>query len=127
MTTDHEQAIFEAGIKLGALYHQWVGSPVNANNAVHIETAIEKSVILQPYVEEITVKLDRSMMTPNEYGYSELSGLMFSVDLVTRVRYAYCRARLHPKNGYPIMEVAEFRELEAGVRQERENGDHRPP
>ena len=26
-TSDREQAIFEAGIKLGALYHQWVGTP----------------------------------------------------------------------------------------------------
>ncbi len=127
MTTDHEQAIFEAGIKLGALYHQWVGTPINTRNAGHIESAIEKSVILQPFVEEITVTLDRSMMTENRYGYSELSGLMFSVDLVTRVRYAYCRARLHPRNDYPFMEIAEMREIEAGVRQEREDGDHRPP
>ena len=127
MTTDHEQAIFEAGIKLGALYHQWVGTPVNAKNAGHIETAIEKSVILQPYVEEITVKLDRSMMTANEFGYSELAGLMFSVDLVARVGYSYCRARLRPRKHYPFMEIVESRELESGVRQEREDGDHRPP
>ncbi len=127
MVSDHEQAIFEAGIKLGALYHQWVGTPVNDGSAGHIETAIEKSVILQPFVEEITVRLDRSLMVKNEYGYSELSGLMFSVDLVTRVGFSYCRARLHPRRGYPFMEVTETREIEAGVRQEREDGDHRPP
>jgi len=27
MTSNQEQAVFEAGIKLGALYHQWVGHP----------------------------------------------------------------------------------------------------
>ncbi len=127
MITDHEQAIFEAGIKLGAMYHQWVGTPVNTRNAEHIETAIEKSVILQPYVEEITVRLDRSLMAPNAYGYSELRGLMFSVDLVTRVGYSYCRARLHPRQDYPYMEIVETHELEAGVRQQREDGDRRPP
>ena len=84
MTTDHEQALFEAGIKLGALYHQWVGAPVSTSSAEALEVAIEKSVILQPYVEEITVRLDRNLMKPNAYGYSEVGGLMFDVDMVVR-------------------------------------------
>ncbi len=29
MESDREQAVFEAGIKLGALYHQWVGTPIS--------------------------------------------------------------------------------------------------
>ena len=56
MTTDRELAIFEAAIKLGALYHQWVGTPVSRTSAESLEKAIEKSVILQPYVEEISVQ-----------------------------------------------------------------------
>jgi len=28
---DREQALFEAGIKLGALYHQYVGAPLDLN------------------------------------------------------------------------------------------------
>ncbi|MEN6395258.1 MAG: dihydroneopterin aldolase family protein, partial [Methanoregula sp.] len=58
--SDREQAVFEAGIKLGALYHQWVGTPISQESAESVETAIEKAVILQPYVEEITVRLDRT-------------------------------------------------------------------
>ena len=77
MSTDREQAVFEAGIKLGALYHQWVGTPVSKKSAASIESAIEQAVILQPFVEEITVRLDRNLMTENDFGYSELSGLMF--------------------------------------------------
>jgi hypothetical protein len=114
MTTDHEQALFEAGIKLGALYHQWVGTPVSRSSAGALEAAIEKSVILQPYVEEITVRLDRNLMKPNAYGYSEVQGLMFDVEMVVRVRFAYCRVRLHPKGGYPMMEVVESNEIHAG-------------
>jgi dihydroneopterin aldolase len=110
MTTDREIAIFEAAIKLGALYHQWVGTPVSRATAESLEKAIEKSVILQPYVEEISVRLDRSLMAPNEYGYSEVRGLMFHVDLVTRVGFSYCRARLSPKNDYPYMEIVECNE-----------------
>lgn len=111
MATDREQAIFEAAIKLGALYHQWVGTPVSRRSAASVETAIEKAVILQPFVEEITVRLDREKMTENIYGYSELSGLMFDVVIVTRVGFAYCRARLAPHDGYPLMSIVECHEI----------------
>lgn len=105
MTSDREKAVFEAGIKLGALYHQWVGTPISRESAASVETAIEKAVILQPFVEEITVKLDRSLMTENRFGYSELTGLMFNVEIITRVGFSYCHARLVPDKGYPFMSV----------------------
>jgi hypothetical protein len=111
MTTDREQAIFEAGIKLGALYHQWVGTPISRESAASVEEAIEKAVILQPFVEEITVRLDRGRMTENRFGYSELAGLMFNVEIVTRVGFSYCRARLAPDRGYPFMQVVECCEI----------------
>ncbi|MFA5347399.1 MAG: dihydroneopterin aldolase family protein [Methanoregula sp.] len=111
MTRNRDQAVFEAGIKLGALYHQWVGTPISRESAASVESAIEQAVILQPYVEEITVRLDRNMMTENRFGYSELSGLMFDVDIVTRVGFAYCRARLAPKDGYPLMQIMECHEI----------------
>jgi hypothetical protein len=110
MHNDRELAVFEAGIKLGALYHQWVGTPISQESAESVESAIEKSVILQPYVEGISVRLDRNLMLPNRFGYSELAGLMFDVEIVTRVGYSYCRARLSPVNGYPLMQVVECRE-----------------
>jgi len=113
MPTDRERAIFEAGIKLGALYHQWVGTPIAQESAASVESAIEKAVILQPFVEEITVRLDRSVMKKNVFGYSELSGLMFDVEIVTRVGFSYCRAALAPENGYPLMKVLECHEIPA--------------
>jgi len=109
--TDREQAIFEAAIKLGALYHQWVGTPVAQESAASVEEAIEKAVILQPFVEEITVRLDRSLMKKNVFGYSELSGLMFNVEIVTRVGFSYCRAALAPENSYPLMKILECHEI----------------
>ena len=110
---ERDQAVFEAGIKLGALYHQWVGTPISRRSAASVETAIEQAVILQPFVEEITVRLDRSLMTENVFGYSELSGLMFSVEIVTRVGFTYCRAHLAPHNGYPLMQIMECNEIPA--------------
>jgi len=107
MNSNREQACFEAGIKLGALYHQWVGTPISKKSAESIEAAIEKAVILQPCVEAITVHLNRDLMTENAFGYSELSGLMFDVEIITRVGFSYCRARLVPDSGYPLMQIVE--------------------
>ena len=112
MISDREQAVFEAGIKLGALYHQWVGTPISRASARSVETAIERAVILQPFVEEITVRLDRSLMTENRFGYSELSGMMFDIEMVTRVGFAYCRAHLVPEQGYPLMKIVECHEIQ---------------
>jgi hypothetical protein len=112
MTNNREQAVFEAGIKLGALYHQWVGTPISRKSAASVEKAIEQAVILQPFVEEITVRLDRNLMTENRFGYSELSGMMFDVEIITRVGFTYCRARLTPENGYPLMKIVECHETQ---------------
>lgn len=108
MITDREQAAFEAGIKLGALYHQFVGTPIARRTAESVEAAIEGAVGLQPFVEQIRVRLNRDLMTENEFGYSELQGRMFDVEIMTRVGTAACRARLQLEGGYPMMRVLEF-------------------
>ncbi len=105
MITDRERAAFEAGIKLGALYHQWVGTPISRDTAGTVETAIEQAVALQPGVEAVRVQLDRRLMEPNVFGYSELRGLMFRVELTTRVGQAVCRAVLANRDGYPLMDL----------------------
>ena len=41
--SDRERAIFEAGIKLGTIYHQYVGAPLNLSNVESLEKAISAS------------------------------------------------------------------------------------
>ena len=110
MTTDRERAAFEAGIKLGALYHQFVGTPISRETAATVETAIEQAVGLQPYVTGIRVRLNREMMVSNRFGYSELAGRMFDAEITTEVGTAVCRARLHLENDYPMTEILEIHE-----------------
>ncbi len=105
MVTDRERAAFEAGIKLGALYHQWVGAPVSRATAESLEKAIGESVSLQPAVEQVKVTLDRDLMSPNVFGYSEVAGLMFDVELITRVGKARCTATLSRSEDYPLMSL----------------------
>ena len=76
MPTEREAAAFEAGIKLGALYHQFVGSPVSAETAESLEVAMEESISLQPFVRSVSVEIDRQMLGRNVFGYGELAGKM---------------------------------------------------
>jgi hypothetical protein len=110
MFTDREKAAFEAGIKLGALYHQFVGTPIARETAATVEAAIEQAVGLQPYVTGITVRLNRDLMVSNRFGYSELTGKMFDVEITTTVGEAVCRARLSLQDDYPMMEIIEIHE-----------------
>jgi hypothetical protein len=116
MPTDRERAAFEAGIKLGALYHQWVGAPVSRETAESLERAIEASVALQPAVQQVKVTLDRDLMSPNVFGYSEVAGLMFDVELVTRVGKARCTATLSRSEDYPLMTLVACDEASPGSR-----------
>lgn len=117
MFTDREKAAFEAGIKLGALYHQFVGTPIARETAATVEAAIEQAVGLQPYVTGITVRLNRDLMVSNRFGYSELTGKMFDVEIMTRVGATVCRARLHLEDDYPMMEIID-------VHEDARNTDH---
>jgi len=105
MVSDRERAAFEAGIKLGALYHQFVGTPVSSATAETLERAIGAAVSLQPCVEDVRVELDRSQMTPNAFGYCEVRGTMFHVEITTRVGKARCTARLAREKDYPLMSL----------------------
>lgn len=105
MISDREKAAFEAGIKLGALYHQWVGAPVSVATASSIERAIAESVALQPFVTGVNVHLVRDRITPNPFGYSEVKGDLFDVEITTKVGAACCHATLSYKGGYPLMSI----------------------
>jgi len=53
--TDAEQAAFEAGIKFGALYHQFAGTPVSTESAESLATAMAESIENQPFCENVEV------------------------------------------------------------------------
>jgi hypothetical protein len=60
--TDRERAAFEAGVKLGSIFHQYVGTPVSTANVKGLEQAITGGVLIQPFVEDVTVKIDRDKL-----------------------------------------------------------------
>ena len=116
--TDRDNALFEAGIKFGALYHQFTGSPVNLNTVSSLEKAIQESISVQPYVEIISVKIDRDMLKSklsSEFGYSELQGPMLKVEIT--VKYGSVKVKVgmeyDPELNYPLMKIEGIEELSA--------------
>ena len=110
MVSGREQALFEAGIKLGALYHQFVGMPLPPDGIEQIEDTIASSVASQPFVREITIQIDRGIIQErlNRFGYCELSGDMLRVTLIVEVRGAVVKAALGmDESGYPLMHIVE--------------------
>jgi dihydroneopterin aldolase len=114
--TDRDNALFEAGIKLGALYHQFTGSPVNLDTVSSLEKAIQESISVQPYVREISVKIDRDMLKSklnSEFGYSELQGPMLRAKIT--VKFGSVKVIVGMENdpdlNYPMMKIEEIEEI----------------
>lgn len=111
--TPRDNAAFEAGIKLGALYHQFIGSPVSPRTVASLEEAIAESISVQPYVKWISVSIDRNMVNEslNPYGYTELKGAMLSVDAVIKYESYEVHVGMAYKGGYPLMFIKDVKEV----------------
>ncbi len=113
--SDRERAAFEAGIKMGSIYHQYVGAPVNESNVEALERAIEAGARVQPFVEDVRVRIDRSKLRAKRgapYKYWSVTGDMLDVWL--RVRYggvlAEAAMKYVPELRYPLMRITELQE-----------------
>jgi hypothetical protein len=108
--TERDNALFEAGIKLGALYHQFTGSPVNLRSADSLEKAIQESIAVQPFVKEISVSIDREIIRSklnSEFGYCELEGRMLDVRITVGYSSVLADVRLeyNAELDYPLMKI----------------------
>jgi len=107
--TDRDNALFEAGIKLGALYHQFIGTPVSPETAGELETAIKASVSLQPWVSSVDVRIDQEKVREraNEFNYCELRGEMLDVTVVVKYNAveAHVRVKYDEELDYPLMRI----------------------
>ena len=108
--TDHERAAFEAGIKLGAIYHQFVGTPVSLGNVDVLEKAIEEGVRVQPFVIDVNVKIDRENLfeKKHQYDYVSLTGNMLNVHLKVKYNHSIAVARIKyiDELHYPLMFIS---------------------
>lgn len=85
--TDRERAIFEGGISMGSLFHQFVGTPVSTDTVTSLENAIHDSILLQPAIIDVDVTIDKDLIIKNSgvMGYTSLTGDMLNVRLTTKI------------------------------------------
>jgi hypothetical protein len=105
-----ERLLFEAGIKLGGVFHQYVGTPIAPRNAPGLARTIAEAIRLQPYVVGARVRLRPDRGGPvgrGRYAYRYLTAEMLSVtvrladlgvEVVARLEYV-------PALNYPLMTV----------------------
>jgi len=105
-----EALLFEAGIKLGGIFHQYLGMPVSEATSAGVARTIERAVALQPYVVAVEVRLDPSRGGPvgrGRFAYRYLVPEMLDVRVVLRDGDEEVEARLRhrPDLRYPLMTV----------------------
>lgn len=107
--TSRERAIFEGAISMGALFHQFVGTPVNKNTKEGLERSMEDSLKLQPAIKDVEVKIrfDKLEESMTEFDYTSLNGDMLDVRIYTKVENvkAVIRIEFIEELNYPLMYV----------------------
>jgi hypothetical protein len=109
--TPRERAIFEAGIALGALTHQFIGTPISSDDAVitSLEDAISRVGMLQPYRVKVEARIDRGALRTKQhpYDYEGLSDKQLRLRVDTRFGAARVRARMRfvVELHYPLMYI----------------------
>ncbi|HML06187.1 MAG TPA: dihydroneopterin aldolase family protein [Methanobacterium sp.] len=83
--SSRERAIFEGAITMGALFHQFVGTPVNLESVSNLEGSIKAAMELQPCIDEVQVKINRELLkeSKSEFDYVSLSGEMLNVKVIS--------------------------------------------
>ena len=105
-----EALLFEAGIKLGGVFHQYLGIPVSRRTAPALARAIAAAVELQPFVRSARVRIDPSSGGPvgrGRFGYRYLTPEMLdvTVELADGTTLVEARLRHRPDLRYPLMSV----------------------
>jgi hypothetical protein len=106
-----EALLFEAGVKLGGIFHQYLGIPITPGTAAGVARTIERAVALQPYVEETRVRIDPARGGPvgsGRFAYRYLTAEMMDVTVRLRDGPEEVEARLAHRSDlrYPLMSVS---------------------
>jgi len=68
---------------------------------------MQESISLQPYVREVSVRINRKMLLENVFGYGELEGRMITAEVEIDYDGVVARARLEfdGQKNYPFMSL----------------------
>ena len=109
--TVRDRVMFEAGIKMGTIYHQFVGTPFDGQSVSHLEETISRAIEVQPYVVSAKVTIDRSVIPPRDdtYSYVSLTGDMIRAEVCIEIDSVKVTAKMGYINeiGYPLMYISD--------------------
>jgi hypothetical protein len=116
--TRREALLFEAGIKLGGIFHQYLGVPLSARTAPGLARTIERAVALQPFVVDVRVRIDPSRggaIGRGRFAYRYLVAEMLEVRVRLADRGVEVTARLAHRADlrYSLMSVVAVRTARA--------------
>ena len=113
--TPREQAIFEVGIKLATIFHQFVGTPIQNDPLVlqEISQGIKASILCQPFVSKVEVTIrprgydGKSSGKQHAYDYTIISGrnLIAEVDVQYHDWLVTGRVEWKEDLAYPLMYI----------------------
>ena len=107
-----ERAIFEGGISMGALFHQFIGTPVSIKNAETLEKSMEKSLELQPCINRVIVKINKEKLEElnSPFDYVSLSGDMLDVTIISEFKGILAQVRMQYQEDlkYPLMYIEQI-------------------
>ena len=119
-----ESLLFEAGIKLGGVFHQYLGIPVSRRTSGSLARAIEAAVGLQPFVRRVSVRIYPERGGPlgrGKFAYRYLVPEMLdvTVELVDGSSAVVANLRHRPDLKYPLMKVVRVRGTERRASERR--------
>ncbi|GAB4314764.1 MAG: dihydroneopterin aldolase family protein [Methanobacteriaceae archaeon] len=107
--SSRERTIFEGAITMGALFHQFIGTPVSMKNREILEKSIKNAMELQPCISKVEVKINREMLKElnSEFDYISLAGDMLDVRVFSEYddKKAIIRMEYIEELKYPLMYV----------------------
>jgi len=111
--SNRERALFEGAITMGALFHQFIGTPINLKSVKSLEKSIKTAMELQPCIDKVNVEINKNILKEieNEYDYISLTGEM--LDVKVESNYSNGRAVIRLKYiselNYPLMYVEDIK------------------
>ena len=113
--TAREALVFEAGVKLGGVFHQYLGIPVTSGTASGLARSIERAIALQPFVAAARVRITPNLGPPvgqGRFAYRYLTAEMMYVRVKLKDGPVEVIAELRhrPELRYSLMSVTRVRD-----------------
>ncbi len=116
--SERERAIFESGIALGYIFHQFIGIPLIKDKKFisNLEKTIEDTVKVQPFRENVKVKIKTEKIREKTHPYSYTVIKPGNIEAKVEVKYGKTKVtskmNFIPELSFPLMYIENIEETE---------------